>query len=475
MPAAGGARHAASLAAAATGGARIGTDLVLGTVLGVGGFAITYEAKDLTLDLPVAVKEYFPAIWARRAGDGTVHPASESAAKEFESAKALFSREAQLLARFKHKNIVSVYRVVPANGTAYTVMELIAGEDLEDYLRKLGKPPSQEQLDLLIAPLLEALEQVHGAGVVHRDIKPQNIRIRASDREPVLIDFGAADIYASTDNATLGSGITVGFAPIETYQDDFSRQGPWSDIYGLAATVHRALRGAPPAQAPQRAISDSHRPLARDPQFAAYRKDFLAAIDWGLALRPNDRPRSVAEWRERLMPQSTRFKVQQRRRVRGTKVFVSYRRSDSAHVAGRIYDRLCATFGDDKVFFDVDAIPAGVDFRSHIERSIEDSAVLVAVIGKQWVNDAWRGKRKWLGLRRAHSDYVQVELELAVEHGLTILPLLVDGVEMPGAAQLPETFREIAYLNATMVRAGKDFRKDIAQVEDTIRRVCEGL
>ena len=88
-------------------------------VLGVGGFAITYEAKDLTLDLPVAVKEYFPAIWARRAGDGTVHPASESAAKEFESAKALFSREAQLLARFKHKNIVSVYRVVPANGTAY--------------------------------------------------------------------------------------------------------------------------------------------------------------------------------------------------------------------------------------------------------------------------------------------------------------------------------------------------------------------
>ena len=160
-------------------------------VVGSGGFGITYEAEDLNLGLMVALKEYYPFDFGDRNSTMSVRPKSARHKHTFEWGRSNFLQEARTLARFEHPSIVRVTRVFEAHATAYMVMRFEKGLSLEEWLRDLGRRPTQEELDAILHPLLDALELMHGANFLHRDIAPDNIIIRP-DGTPVLLDFGAA-------------------------------------------------------------------------------------------------------------------------------------------------------------------------------------------------------------------------------------------------------------------------------------------
>src|SRR5207244_12388013 len=159
-------------------------------VVGSGGFGITYEAEDINLATKVAIKEYYPFDFGDRDSTMSVKPKSDRHKKTFQWGRANFPQEARTLARFEHPSVVHVTRVFEANSTAYMVMRFEQGQSFEDWLRGLGRPPTQDELDAIVAPLLDALQMMHAAKFLHRDIAPANVIIRP-DGTPVLRDFGA--------------------------------------------------------------------------------------------------------------------------------------------------------------------------------------------------------------------------------------------------------------------------------------------
>lgn len=267
-------------------------------VLGHGGFGITYLATDSSLRKKVAVKEYLPAQFAIRAEGATVMPRTRRVADDYRWGLDRFLEEARTLARFRHVNIVPVLRFFEANGTAYIVMEHEEGRSLGALLSGPGRL-SAPRIRVLLEGLMDGLARVHAAGFLHRDIKPSNIIVR-SDGTPVLIDFGAARQALLRGGATLTSIVTPRYAPLEQYQAD-AEQGPWTDIYALAAVVRHAITGEPPPEAPGRVRKDPCRPLA-DADIAGYSEAFLDAIDHGLAVHAEDRPQTVAAWRQSMGP-----------------------------------------------------------------------------------------------------------------------------------------------------------------------------
>ncbi len=271
--------------------------------LGSGGFANTYLAYDLTLGREVAIKEYFPAGLAIRASTERVQVKSENDEKQFRWGLNRFVREAKTLAKFRHPSVVRVFRVFDANDTAYIVLEFVRGANMETWLRSLERRPTQEELDQVLPPLLDALEVVHSAGILHRDIKPANIYIREADRQPVLLDFGAARYAISDVAGTTAAIVSKGYSPHEAYATDARMQGPWTDIYGLAATLYRALAGSAPPESTSRVLVDDCVPLAQSEELIQdYRPEFLAAIDKALSIMPQARPQAIPEWREQLFP-----------------------------------------------------------------------------------------------------------------------------------------------------------------------------
>jgi serine/threonine protein kinase len=160
-------------------------------VLGAGGFGITYLARERALDRLVTIKEYFPADFAHRRDTAEAVPRSEGVREDYQWGLDRFISEAQTLARFDHANIVKVYRYFRANSTGYMVLHFEEGQSLKGWLKSLGRAPRQRELDQFLGPLLDALEVIHTADFLHRDIAPDNIQIEADGR-PVLLDFGAA-------------------------------------------------------------------------------------------------------------------------------------------------------------------------------------------------------------------------------------------------------------------------------------------
>ena len=263
-------------------------------VLGAGGFGITYLAFDHRLDGPVAIKEYFPADLAAR-GDGWKVSATAASNRDvFAWGLDRFLDEARAIHRFRHPNVVRAHRYLEANGTAYIVMEYVEGESLKAILDRRGRLSPEEWRPWMEA-LLEGLAHVHSHDYLHRDIKPANIVVRAEDGEPVLIDFGSA--RAQHRDRTHTQVLTAGYAPIEQYSTG-AEQGPAADIYALAAVSYKVLTESTVASAPDRVLNDEYLPLAK--QVAGADSRWLAAIDHGLTLRPQDRPESLADWCEAL-------------------------------------------------------------------------------------------------------------------------------------------------------------------------------
>ncbi|MGE3065550.1 MAG: WD40 repeat domain-containing serine/threonine protein kinase [Hyphomicrobiaceae bacterium] len=274
-------------------------DYRLRRVLGAGGFGITYLADEIALARNVTIKEYFPADFAARKGPVQATPRSHDCAGDYKWGLDRFIEEAQTLARFDHPNIVRVYRYFRANNTGYMVLHFEEGASFKQWLKGLKRAPRQAELDPIVSALLDALEVIHKGDFLHRDIAPDNIIIR-KDGSPVLIDFGSARGEIASHSKTVSALVKPGYSPYEQYASTSSAQGPWTDIYALAATLYHAVTGKRPADAPSRMVNDDLVP-AVDAALSSYRKPFLTAIDAALKLEISERPQSIAAWRGMLL------------------------------------------------------------------------------------------------------------------------------------------------------------------------------
>ena len=263
-------------------------------VLGAGGFGITYRAVEAELERTVAIKEYLPGGLAMRGADGSsVHPLSSADREDYAFGLQRFRDEARTLVSFRHPNIVAVHRFFEANGTAYLVMQYVEGDALGAILARAGTLTEPEIREILF-PILNGLEEVHKVGFLHRDIKPGNIFIQV-DGVPVLLDFGAARQALGEKSASMTAIVTAGYAPFEQYSSR-GRQGPWTDIYALGATLYRAMTGEKPEEATAR-IEEDHLVPAAEAARDRYDPILLQAIDRALAMKVADRPQSIAQWR----------------------------------------------------------------------------------------------------------------------------------------------------------------------------------
>jgi serine/threonine protein kinase len=284
-------------------------EYVVEGLIGVGGFSIVYRARDLRLDRVVALKEYIPASLALRGANHAVQARSPRHEEHFKLGGRSFINEARLLASFDHPALVKVYRFWPENGTAYLVMPLYEGATLKKWLANLGTAPSEAWLRHLADQLTEALATLHGQRCFHRDVAPDNILLQFDRKggsfleqkpRPVLLDFGAARRVISDATQNFTAILKNGYSPIEQYQGaDSKHQGAWTDVYALSAVLYTAIAGRAPPSSIARIVNDVMVPAA---QLGAgrYSAGFLAAIDAGLAVRPEQRPQSMADFRELL-------------------------------------------------------------------------------------------------------------------------------------------------------------------------------
>lgn len=275
-------------------GTRVG-EFEVREVIGEGGFGIVYLAFDHSLQRTVAVKEYMPAALAARASDHTVSVRSKRHAEAFSAGLRSFINEARLLAQFDHPALVKVYRFWEAHGTAYMAMRYYEGRTFKAVCRDNPELVNEAWLKRLLQPVLGALEALYAANILHRDVSPENIMIQP-DGQPVLLDFGAARQIVQDMAQSLTVILKPGFAPVEQYADDESmRQGSWTDIYSLSAVMYAAITGKAPPAAVARMLNDPIEPLAVAGR-EGYTTQFLDAIDRGMAVRPEVRPQSIAEF-----------------------------------------------------------------------------------------------------------------------------------------------------------------------------------
>lgn len=267
------------------------------SVLGCGVLGPTYRALDPDVGRDVVIKEFLPSVLAVRSNGIDVVPRSPEMADEFTHLREhFFSQGRKLIALKRAPFVARVLELVEANGTSYIVQDLIPGISLEH--RLLGGRMGAPAVDRLMQPLLEGLQYVHEAGVFHGDIRPANILLGVSDR-PTLVDFGATRATLPAHFLPVRSFSTSGYAPPEQASPD--EQSAASDLYSLAATIYRAIIGTAPPDAIDRLRDDTFKPLTGIAP-AGFDRDFLAAIDKGLALRLVDRPQSIATWRKMLWP-----------------------------------------------------------------------------------------------------------------------------------------------------------------------------
>lgn len=237
-------------------GTLLNNQYIVGKVLGQGGFGITYLGWDRDLNLKVALKEYFPTQWASRdQTSSAVSVHSQEAGEYFRSGLEKFLEEGRTLARFhNHPGIVSVISFFRQNNTGYLAMSYIEGITFKEYLtRQGGKIPASTAIKVLL-PIMDALSEVHEAGVLHRDISPDNIYITNSGQVK-LLDFGAARFALTDAQKSLSVIYKPGFAPPEQYMSQ-GKQGRWTDVYALAATLYMAITGITPAQSVERFYKD---------------------------------------------------------------------------------------------------------------------------------------------------------------------------------------------------------------------------
>lgn len=274
---------------------RVGNYKIL-KVLGQGGFGITYVAWDSGLERTVVLKECFPAELCRRNEQGTLDPITEAVRPQYLQAMEDMRREARLLAGLNHECVVRVYDVFECNGGLFYVMPWLEGGSLREVLDDAAAGGQsiepRQALEWLLA-VLEAVEYLHGQGVLHRDLKPSNIMLDDNGR-PVLIDFGAA-VYFSSNTITQGEFSPCYAAP-EQVVGNLSIT-PAADLYSLAATWYEILCGKSPQPAVSRMHKDELEPLRAVPGVP----QLAQSVMLNLSMLPSERCRSAGQWREWLL------------------------------------------------------------------------------------------------------------------------------------------------------------------------------
>lgn len=266
----------------------------IGRVLGEGGFGITYIGIDTVLNLKVAIKEFYMSGYVNRNHDASpnVFATLGTHRDTFEKNREKFLNEARVLAQFYGEaGIVGVRDFCEENGTAYIIMDFLNGVDLKTYLEQKGRLAPEDAVKLLM-PVMTSLQHVHAEGIIHRDISPDNIMVM-EDGSTKLLDFGAAREISQTDIKSLSVILKPGYAPEEQYRSK-GRQGPWTDVYALAATLYKCIVGATPDDAMERMYRDRlPSPAAAD---AACPIAISNVIIKGLAVRQADRYQDVASF-----------------------------------------------------------------------------------------------------------------------------------------------------------------------------------
>ena len=269
----------------------------LRSVAGEGGFSIVYRAWDHSLNRQVAVKEYMPAGLAARGADSQVSVRSERHRETFDAGLRSFVEEARLLAHFDHPALIKVYRFWKANGSAYMVMPFCEGITLRDQWRANPEPPDEQSLLTLLDPLTEALAVLHHEHWYHRDVAPDNVILLAGTGRPLLLDFGAARQVIGDMTHALTVILKPGYAPIEQWGEvPGMKQGPWTDVYALAAMIHFGITRKTPPPSVGRLVNDNYEPLATVAA-GRYSERFLAALDRALVVRPEARTPSIDQFR----------------------------------------------------------------------------------------------------------------------------------------------------------------------------------
>ena len=278
----------------------LNTRFLIGNVIGVGGFGIVYVAWDNNLDIRVAVKEFLPKEYATRSADHvSITPYTGNASDNYLIGVEKFMEEARALAKFQdHPGIVSVHESFRANGTAYMVMQYLEGVTLKEYLkRQPGEKISYAIAVKALVPIMDALREVHKAGFVHRDVSPDNIFI-TRQQQVKLLDFGSARYAIGEHSKSLTTVLKHGYSPVEQYTSK-GNQGPWTDVYAVAATLYRCITGIVPIDSLDRLENDSivlPRSLGIDiPEL------FETALMTGMAVKAIDRIRDVRLFQEALL------------------------------------------------------------------------------------------------------------------------------------------------------------------------------
>ena len=270
--------------------------------LNSGRFGITYLARD-SLDRIVVIKECFPSALCQRNGS-IVRARSRKHAAELRSFVQTFVEEARSLSKLMHPNIVGVHQVFEDNDTAYMAIDYIDGKDLQDVLESTDQAFTPDEVVVLLRKMLSAVEFIHQAGILHRDISPDNILLDGN-RNPVLIDFDAASQEYVEDTRVLTARRVVkdGYSPQEFYLTG-AEQTAASDLYALGATFYHIIAGKAPPHSQHRLASvaggtaDPYLPLAG--HYPGYPPGFLASIDHATRVLQKDRPQSAADWIELL-------------------------------------------------------------------------------------------------------------------------------------------------------------------------------
>ena len=271
---------------------------IIGTVIGDGGFGITYRAWDNTLENMVAIKEYFPRGSASRKDDQSVVVFSTAESTSFEHGKDRFLKEARSLVKFNsNPGTVAIYDFFEANGTAYIIMEYLDGCNMKQYINANRKPLEFDVLLSLADSICDVLTDVHGIGLIHRDISTDNIFL-CKDGTFKLIDFGAVKQSQMNDKDKSATVILKhGYAPVEQYSKD-GVIGPWTDIYALAATLYILSTGKLPPEAVNRTMRDDLvNPRRLNPSLPDY---FCNALMTALQIKPENRFQDARTFKEAL-------------------------------------------------------------------------------------------------------------------------------------------------------------------------------
>lgn len=268
-------------------------------VIGAGGFGITYRAWDPLLQSYVAIKEYYPSGIATRSADSSkvCVPVGQEQ-REYHRGKIRFLKEAQDVARFQSEpNIVSIYDYLEENDTAYMVMEYLHGCTLKQYIREHGGRLDTDHILHICLSVLDTLAVVHKAGMIHRDISPENIFI-CEDLTVKLIDFGAAKQVYLDGEQTMSVVLKPGYAPPEQYAKK-DKQGPWTDIYALGATLYFAATGEKPEESFGRVLEDTIKPVCEvNPEIP---RAMSQVIMRAMSVKIEDRYQTVEAMREALL------------------------------------------------------------------------------------------------------------------------------------------------------------------------------